>query len=153
MSERRPPGAVLIADIGGTNARFALVGDTPRELSGVEVLACADFDGIEDGIARYLERQGVDRIVEACLAVAGPIHEDYVDLPNSPWDCSRRGLRAHLDAPLTILNDFTAQAFAIDVLADDEIEWIGEPRPRVGGVRTVIGPGTGLGVAIQTQHG
>ena len=68
-------------------------------------------------------------------------------------DSSRSGLRAHLDAPLTILNDFTAQAFAIDVLADDEIEWIGEPRPRVGGVRTVIGPGTGLGVAIQTPHG
>ncbi|MBT8403710.1 MAG: glucokinase [Gemmatimonadetes bacterium] len=154
MSERRPPGAVLIADIGGTNARFALVGDTPRDLRGIEVLACADFEGIEDGIARYLERQGVDRIVEACLAVAGPVHEDQVDLPNSHWDFTRSGLRAHLDAPLTILNDFTAQALAIDVLdPDDEVEWIGEPRPREGGVRTVIGPGTGLGVAIQTPRG
>jgi glucokinase len=76
-----------------------------------------------------------------------------VDLPNSHWDFSRSGLRAYLDAPLTILNDFTAQAFAIDALEEDEIEWIGEPRPRAGGVRTVIGPGTGLGVAIQTPRG
>ena len=49
MSERRPPGAVLIADIGGTNARFALVGDSPRDLHGIEGLACADFEhGVVD---------------------------------------------------------------------------------------------------------
>ncbi len=148
-----PAGAILIADIGGTNARFALVGDGPRDLRSVEVLACAEFEGIEDAIARYLERRGVDEIVEACIAVAGPIHEDLVDLPNSPWSFSRAALRQHLAAPLEILNDFTAQALAIDVLDPDEVTWFGEARPRPGGIRTVIGPGTGLGIAIQTPGG
>ena len=151
--ESRPEGAILIADIGGTNARFALVGETPRDLRGIEVLTCADFEDIEDAIGRYLEGQGVDRVVEACLAVAGPVHEDHVELPNSHWDFSRSRLRAHLEAPLTILNDFTAQALAIDVLDADEILWFGEPRPRAGGIRTIIGPGTGLGVAIQAPSG
>lgn len=149
----RPDGAVLVADIGGTNARFALVGRTPRDLHGVEVLAGAEFAGIEDAIARYLERQGVDEIAEACIAVAGPIHDDQVDLPNSHWSFSRAGLRRHLGAPLEVFNDFTAQAFAIDVLQPDEITWFGTPRPRPDGVRTVIGPGTGLGIAIQTPGG
>lgn len=149
----RPEGAILVADIGGTNARFALVGQGPRDLRSIEVLRCAEFDGLEDAIARYLERQGVDEIVEACIAVAGPIHEDVVDLPNSPWSFSRAELRQHLDAPLEILNDFTAQALAVDVLHPDEITWFGEARPRPGGIRTVIGPGTGLGIAIQTPGG
>jgi glucokinase len=148
-----PPGAVVIADLGGTNARFALVGDGPRDLSGVEVLAAADHPDIESALRTYLERQGISRMAEVCLAVAGPVHEDRVELPNSHWAFSRSRLEDRLGAPLTILNDFTAQAFAVDVLRPDEVRWFGEPRPRQGGIRCVIGPGTGLGVAIQTPGG
>lgn len=148
-----PSGAVLIADLGGTNARFALVGEHPRELAGVEVLAAADHPDIESAIGAYLGRQGIAHIAEVCLAVAGPVHEDRVELPNSHWAFSRSRLQDSLGAPLTILNDFTAQALAVDALDDDEVEWFGEPRPRPGGIRCIIGPGTGLGVAIQTPGG
>lgn len=147
------PEAVLVADIGGTNARFALVGDSPRDLRSIEVLACADFESLDAAIREYLARRGRATVVEACLAVAGPVHQDRVDLPNSHWGFSRAQLTADLGAPLTILNDFSAQALSVGVLRDDEVAWLGEPRPREGGVRTVIGPGTGLGVAIQTPSG
>jgi glucokinase len=146
-------GAVLIADLGGTNARFALVGSGPRDLSGIEVLAAAEYPGIESAIRTYLDRRGIAEVAEVCLAVAGPVHEDVVELPNSHWAFSRSRLQDALGAPLTIINDFTAQALAVDVLEPGEVEWFGEPRPREGGIRCVIGPGTGLGVAIQTPGG
>ena len=145
--------AVLVADIGGTNARFALVGESARDLRSIEVLACRDFETLGSAIRAYLGRREGAPLVEACLAVAGPVHEDRVDLPNSHWDFSRSQLMAELGAPLTILNDFGAQALAVGVLREDEVRWLGQPRPREGGVRTVIGPGTGLGVAIQTPSG
>lgn len=148
-----PTGAVLIADLGGTNARFALVGDHPRDLAGIEVLAAADFPDIESAIRTYLDRRKISELAEVCLAVAGPVHEDVVDLPNSHWAFSRSRLEGRLGAPLTIINDFTAQALAVDALESTEVNWFGEPRPRPGGVRCIVGPGTGLGVAIQTPAG
>lgn len=146
-------GATVVADFGGTNARFATVGVTPRDLHAVEVFKCADHRSLEDAVAYYLGRHGIRKPAEVCLAVAGPVDRDLVDLPNNHWAFSRSELESRLGAPLTVINDFTAQALSIDLLAPDELDWLGAPRPEPRGIRTIIGPGTGLGVAVQMPSG
>jgi glucokinase len=145
-------GARIVGDLGGTNARFAVLGSSGA-LERIEVLTCAEFAGIEDAIARYRSRQAIGDVAEVCLAVAGPVAEDRVILPNSHWVFSRSELERALGARLLVINDFTAQALCIDRLRADELAWIGAPRPVPDGIRVVVGPGTGLGVAIQMPDG
>lgn len=149
----RSAGARVVADVGGTNARFATVGSSHRELEGVDVLACADYQGLDAAIAAYLRDHGVDAVSSVCLAVPGPVEGDTINLPNSHWSFSRAELEADVGAPLVVLNDFTAQALCLDLLGEEELAWIGDPRPDEKGFRAVIGPGTGLGVAIQSPGG
>lgn len=146
-------GVRIVADVGGTNARFATVGSAPPELERVEVVACADYPGIEEAISGYLRRHGIDTVLGVCLAVPGPVEEDPIDLPNSPWSLDRAELEPRIGAPLLVLNDFTAQALSIDLLRNEELTWVGSPRPPDKAYRAVIGPGTGLGVAVQTPAG
>jgi glucokinase len=145
-------GVRVVGDLGGTHARLATL--EPSGLLGrIEVLACADYARVEDAMHAYRERHAIRDVVEVCLAVAGPVDRDRVDLPNNHWEFSRRGLEEQLGAPLLVINDFTAQALSIDVLSEDELLWLGTPRPSGPGTRGVVGPGTGLGVAIQTPTG
>ena len=142
----------LLADIGGTNARFALQarGDG---FADIEVLACRDYDRIDDAIAAYLARaaaRGVptDGIRHAALAIANPVEGDVVGMTNHHWRFSIAGLRdACALQTLLVVNDFAA-------LAQAHLHAAG--RARIGGTDTVavegrpiglVGPGTGLGVA------
>ena len=144
--------APLVGDLGGTHARVAVVGTTGCR-PHLEVLTCAEYPRIEDAIAAYLDKVGVGPVGEVCLAVAGPVDQDQVDLPNSHWTFSRCQLERTLGAPLRVINDFTAQALSLDMLREDELLWIGAPRSLGNAVRGVVGPGTGLGVAIQMPSG
>ncbi|UCC24894.1 MAG: glucokinase [Gemmatimonadales bacterium] len=155
FEENGPAGAgtAVVADFGGTNARFATVGDGPRDLSHVEVFPCSDYASLEDALEAYLRMQGIRNLAEASLSVAGPVDKDIVDLPNNHWMFSKSQLEARLGAPLTVINDFTAQALCIDILEPEEVLWIGAPRPNAPGIRTLIGPGTGLGVAVLMPGG
>lgn len=147
-------GATVVGDFGGTNARFCTVGRHPRDLHGVRVYACAEHASLRDAVDHYLADAGIQRLAAMCIAVAGPVDKDLVDLPNNHWIFSKSELEAHLGAPLTVINDFTAQALAIELLEGPEIHWIGPQRPSAPrGVRTIIGAGTGLGVAVETPGG
>lgn len=146
-------GARMVADVGGTHARFAVVGASPHDLNDVQVLRCADYPDIRDALTDYRRRQHIGSVQELCIAVAGPVGDDLVQLPNGPWRFSVGALQRHLGCPLKVINDFTAQALAIAVLGEDHLAWVGTPRPVGGGPRAIIGPGTGLGVAIQTVDG
>lgn len=143
----RAPGARVVADLGGTHARFATLGANGT-LEQVEVLSCADFPAIQDAIHAYFGARAIGEVAEMCLAVAGPVDQDPIDLPNNPWAFGRLELERELEAPLRVINDFTAQALSIDLLKAEDVTWIGTPRPHDGGTRVVVGPGTGLGVAI-----
>jgi glucokinase len=142
----------MVGDLGGTHARLAIL-EPSGVLSRIEVLTCADYARVEDALAAYREKRAIRECAEVCLAVAGPVDRDRVDLPNNHWAFSRRELEAHLGAPLLVINDFTAQALSIDRLAPEELMWLGSPRPRSRGACGVLGPGTGLGVAIRTEEG
>jgi glucokinase len=144
----------LLADIGGTNARFAL--QAPGEaFADIEVLACRDYDRIDDAIAAYLARAAArglatDGIRHAAIAIANPVEGDVVSMTNHHWRFSIAGLRAACAlGTLLVVNDFAALAQALPHLGT-------EGRVRIGGIDSVavegrpiglVGPGTGLGVS------
>lgn len=138
----------LIADIGATNARFALA-----DRDGIThemVLACADYPGLVDAVQAYYQKTGIeaDTIKAGAFDVAGPVVGDWFELTNHDWAFSIEETRSALGLDnLHVMNDFEAVALAIPALADDDIITIGSGIKRAGKNIGVIGPGTGLGVA------
>ncbi len=143
----------LIADIGGTNVRFACVPVDDDELLNITNLHCEDFAQLEDALAAYLATIPTYRITRICLAVAGPVTQDTIAFTNNPWTFSKKDLQQKLGLEVLIINDFSAQAYCLDMLKPQELEWLGSPRPSGKNLRVVIGPGTGLGVAGMTASG
>ncbi|MFC4058844.1 glucokinase [Planomonospora corallina] len=134
----------LVADIGGTNARFGLVTEIGGRPEAVAVLAGRDHDGLPGAVAAYLaDHAGGVRPGAACLAIAGPVEGDRYRLTNAGWSGSVRDLGIpHVE----LLNDFEALAASLPHLAADDLVSLGGPEPSHG-VKAVLGPGTGLGVA------
>ncbi|GGM61914.1 hypothetical protein GCM10010106_04930 [Thermopolyspora flexuosa] len=135
----------LVADIGGTNARFGLVRRPGGPPEAVAVLPGAEYDGLPDAVAAYLELYGGGvRPGAACLAIAGPVDGDRYRLTNAGWHGSVRDLGI---PHAFLLNDFEALAFSLPFLAGDDLTPLGGPPPTARMVKAVLGPGTGLGVA------
>lgn len=149
----------IVGDIGGTNARFACVTDEGNYYHNLSIYKCKDYSTLSDALQLYISDDKVQeglsgrKIGAICLAIAGPVIGDIVDLPNNHWTFSRTRLQRLLGVHVDVINDFTAQTLSLDLLADDELEWFDEHRPTGLGRRVVIGPGTGLGVSIQMQNG
>ena len=140
----------LIGDIGGTNARFALVdGDgLPTE---IRTLPVAGHPGLVEAALAYLAGRKVD---EAVIAVATPVETDLVRFTNSPWSFSVGETAPRLGvARLAVINDFVAQALAVPHLLPDEREQMGGGAPLRDRPIGVIGAGTGLGVAGLVEVG
>lgn len=150
---------VLLADIGGTNARFALA-DTSAEAplldESVRGFAVADFPSLADAAAHYLEDiaseyPGLD-VRNGVFAVAGRVDGDEARITNHPWVISLSRTRAALGFDdLRLVNDFAAQAMALPLLGSNDVVAIGIPdwTPAIKPQHCtygVIGPGTGLGV-------
>lgn len=138
----------LVADVGGTNARFALADDYGA-LQGQETLRCDAFDGLAEAVRHYLSNRGVGSVRAAAVAVATAVYEDRVAFTNSPWSFSIRELGRQLGVKdFHVINDFTALALSIPRL---DTEWLipvtSDGRRTPGAPRAVIGPGTGLGVS------
>lgn len=142
------PGIRLVADIGGTNARFALVALNSVEPVQETTVRCADFDGLESAVRAYLKNHGNPPVRQAAIDVAAGITGDIVQLTNGPWRFSIEQTRRALALDrLQVINDFTALALAVPVLKDSEKRQIGRGAPVADTAIAVIGPGTGLGVS------
>lgn len=138
----------LVADIGGTNARFALVADGDRTPVHARNLAVADYPDIVDAIEAYLELVDLGRPYQAAISVASPVTGDQLNMTNHTWSFSVRDTRAALGLRhLKVLNDYTALALALPVFTESECRRIGGGEPLPGFPMAVIGPGTGLGVS------
>ncbi len=148
MSFHAPPPR-MIADIGGTNARFALLDGMERR--DEIVLACADYPDLVSAAEEYLKQVGAaknSRPAEAALAIAGPVTGDIVRMTNHVWEFSAAHTRQQLGLErLIVLNDFTALAMAVRHLTDADLEQVGHGRAVPNMPIAVIGPGTGLGVS------
>ena len=104
----------LVADIGGTNARFAIASgsaETGFELDEIRRLKNEDFEDLRDAAHAYLESVRSKRPDRACVAVAGPVSDGKIRLTNSTWRFCPEELAADLGfKQLLPVNDFAAQA-------------------------------------------
>lgn len=142
---------LLIGDIGGTNARFALAHPDEPGFSGELTLHCADYETALQGIADYLERSGGVSPDVMCLAAAGPVVDDRVSFTNNDWVIDSRELRKKYPVPsVRLLNDFEAIAYSIPTLGENDISTVGLLPSELEGKSEftlgVMGPGTGLGI-------
>ncbi|OWQ88960.1 glucokinase [Roseateles aquatilis] len=151
----------LVADIGGSNARFAWVDGPGRPVEHVRKLPVAQYESLRAAAEAYLKELAALGITarprRASLALATALEGDRVELTNSHWTFSRRQLQADLGLDeLRLLNDFEALALSLPGLRSDQVAAV--PGPALGsptGMLAVIGPGTGLGVGgvIETSGG
>jgi len=137
----------LIADIGGTNARFALA--TPDgHIDAERILRCADYPDLAQAAAAYLRDIPGPRPCRAAVAVATPVTGDWIQFTNSPWSFSTEAARQAMGLKrLLILNDFTALALALPLLGPDERRAVGGGAAVAEAPIGLMGPGTGLGVS------
>jgi glucokinase len=138
----------LVGDIGGTNSRFGLVNLGSTDVRQIEARKNNDFSSLEDAIAHYVQSQGVEELAAAAIDVAGPIDSEVVSLTNRDWSFTRESLRKAARArTFRLLNDFEALALSLPHLGGSDVVQIGGQTPDRPGVKIVMGPGTGLGMA------
>lgn len=140
---------LLVADIGGTNARFGWVADARAPLSDVETLRCKDFPRPRDAALAYLTNvQNGARPVRAAIAIASAILTGPIKVTNSQWTLDRDAFAAHIGAGrVDVFNDFEAIALVLPHLTANDYRLVGSALPSPEYPMAVIGPGTGLGVA------
>jgi len=148
--------SALIADIGGTNVRFALT-DAGGRLRDVSVFACADYPDLLSAARAYLNTTPAgNQAKRGAFAIACPVTGERVRMTNMDWAFSIDELRRQLGFDsLDVINDFAAIAHAAPHLSNDDRLQVGGGAAQVGAPVGVIGPGTGLGVSalIPTDGG
>ena len=138
----------LLADIGGTNVRFALLPPGSDRPQHERSLLCADHPGLVQAAQTYLAGVGNPAVSEAAIDVATAVTGDLIKLTNSPWAFSIEQTRQQLGlSRLLVLNDFTALALSLPTLRSDELRQVGRGQPLPDKAIALIGAGTGLGVS------
>lgn len=138
----------LVADIGGTNARFALVADSESTPIEPRNLRCAKYPTLVDAARSYLDQVALGEPWQAAMSIASPVTGDALNMTNHTWSFSVHETREELGLQrLKVLNDYTALALALPFLADDQCLKVGVGEVRAGHPKAVLGPGTGLGVS------
>lgn len=138
----------LVGDVGGTNARFALV-DSQGHIRHPRSFPARDYASLADVIAEYLEQTaGKRRPARAVIAVAGPVVDGEIEFTNLDWHISEGDLLAHFEfEAVRLINDFAAQAMACSLLEPDDLRPLGPELRSERGPMVVLGAGTGFGVA------
>jgi glucokinase len=148
----------LVGDVGGTHARFAIAqthGKRTR-IRHAAVLNAADYPTGEAALEAYLRRLKGKRPHLAVIAAAGPILKGKVSFTNNDgWGFSEKRVAKACDfAEVRLINDFTAQALAIDRLESRDTRPIGpDVKGRKHATAAIMGPGTGFGAAALVKDG
>lgn len=141
-------GAQLVAEIGGTNARFALV-RRDGTLDAVRTLLVTGHPSLQSAISAYLADTGSAPITAAAIAMAGPVLADGAELTNGAWAFKTAALSRDLNLDrLLVLNDFEALALALPHLGTRDLVQIGGGTLVADAPKVVLGPGTGFGGAV-----
>jgi glucokinase len=147
---------LIVADIGGTHARFALA--TPEDagfrLGQISTYLCSTASGLTALLGRYAAELGDARPERACLAIAGPNDGRRGSVTNLGWQVDAESMERELGlAHVLLTNDFAALASAAPALDDEAALLLKPGTARPNGPVSVLGPGTGLGVALVVPHG
>ncbi|MBT3426124.1 MAG: glucokinase [Gammaproteobacteria bacterium] len=147
------PSWNLVADIGGTNARFAVL------LTGEANHLCEFHYSVEQQPQFQLLIESLMQQIagttgwshppsKVCFAVACPVDMDPLVITNCPWQFSRHDLQQTLDCDnILIINDFAAMAYGVQAISDADVTQIGIGRAIVNKPIAILGAGTGLGMA------
>lgn len=147
----------LVGDVGGTNARLALVDSTGR-IRNPKTYPAKEYSALTEVIGEYLETTaGRQKLLSAAIAVAGPVVDGEIEFTNLDWRVSEGELIGTFEFHAAkLINDFAAQALAAPVLDADDLRVIGpEMRGAEGAPILVLGAGTGFGVSmvVRTERG
>jgi len=146
----------LLGDIGGTNARFALVRDDGSPIAHEVTLSTGDYPDLASAVQAYLQRVNRPQVQQACIAIANPIDGDVLKMTNNHWHFSIEATRQALGlSQLLMLNDWEAMAMAAPALGDSDLDQIGQGESIADAPKGLIGPGTGLGVSslVRSRRG
>ena len=155
---------VVVVDIGGTHARFAIAGiaaDGALALGEPETLRTADYASFQTAWDAFRSRRGGKLPPAVSMAIAGPVgrpgdYEAVIRFTNNPWIIRPALIPEKLGVEcFTLVNDFAAVAHAVARAGDDQFLHLAGPDVPLGrdGTISVIGPGTGLGVAHLWRQG
>jgi glucokinase len=145
---------VLIGDIGGTNARFALLAHDAAAFDRIPNLETGDYKTMDDAIAAAIAERPGARPKTAMLAIAGPIAGDRIRLTNSDWTVEPKRLIERFGmTDVMLFNDFEALSLSLPGLKAADLDPIDGGGATATGARVVVGPGTGLGAGALVQAG
>ena len=136
----------LVADIGGTNARFAMIDEPGMKLRDIIHLKTGDYPGLYEAMSAYGEQVG-EKPRAACVAVAGPVMSDNISFTNQHVAFSIEETRRKTGIPLDVINDCAAFAYSLPHLPADELISLGGGEASLGHAKVVVCPGTGLGAS------
>ena len=144
----------LLADIGGTNARFAWQAAPGAAIEDIATLPCAGYASLDDALRDILQRLDRPAPRRCAIAIANPVLGDLVRMTNHHWAFSISALQSRFGfEQLKLLNDFTALALALPALEPAELRPLGGGAPQPEAAMGLIGPGTGLGVSALLPDG
>lgn len=157
MAAKGSQDIVLVADIGGTNARFACFDLGTQHITSFHCVAVADYPDMFSALEaarRFLPE--FFAASAACIAIAGPVKDGRVKASNSGWAFSGQDLQERYAWPTVfVINDFIAAAYGTRILKRGDYRMLGSKelaeQPELP--MAVIGPGTGLGVAALLPGG
>jgi glucokinase len=149
---------ILAADVGATKTLLQLA----KYVQG-RWQVCAqqrfendgyiDFDEVMAAFLRS-ETAGAEGIDSACFAVAGPVRDGAVAMTNRPWSISAARLRERFQLPaVSVINDLEGAGYGLSDVEPERLLLLHPGDPTAGGVRALIGAGTGLGEAWMTGGG
>lgn len=139
---------ILAGDIGGTHARLLYLDDDPAcPQRCIERYVCVRYSGLLPVIEAFLAQHSLVGFDAVCLAIAGPVFSDRVSITNLPWEISGEALAARLGAPVFLINDLTAVAYAVPELAPEAQVPLQPGETETPLKAAVVGVGTGLGAA------
>ena len=156
MTIRGKTEGVLLADIGGTNVRFAVLKEST--LGPIQHMAVADHEQFADAFAIFMASRPDDVVINrAIFGVAGVVENGRCALTNSSWVVDAKALSGRFGLKaVQIVNDFEAVAWCLPELERKDLRRIGGHKARPEAPKLAIGPGTGFGAAVYVpgkEHG
>jgi len=137
----------VVADVGGTNIRLAVLDLLSGELSKTREYPCAQFINIDTALAQYFATLA-DPVSHLCIGIACPVENDLLTMTNLSWEFSKQQLIEKLNLKtLYVINDYTAISLAVPFILESDKIQIGGGTEKANGVKAIFGPGTGLGVS------
>jgi len=142
----------VVADVGGTNIRLAVLDITNGEMSKIREYPCAQFITIDTALVQYFATLS-EPVGYLCIGIACPVENDLISMTNLNWQFSKKQLKQKLALQaLYVINDYTAISLAVPFVEENQKIKIGGGEEVADGVKAIFGPGTGLGVSHLIKH-